>query len=78
MDYYKLRLVVIAAYFGILMGVVWWVVKRSKNESADYFLAGRNLSGGLLGLLFLHRTLVQNISWVWPDQALRWCGIGTL
>ncbi len=41
--------IVIAAYFGILMGVVWWVVKRSKNESADYFLAGRNLSWWVIG-----------------------------
>jgi len=32
MDYYKtLDWIVIAAYFGILMGVVWWVVKRSKE-----------------------------------------------
>jgi len=41
--------IVIAAYFGILMGVVWWVVKKSKNESADYFLAGRNLSWWIIG-----------------------------
>src|SRR3977135_3351032 len=41
--------IVIAAYFGILMGVVWWVVKRSKDESADYFLAGRNLSWWIIG-----------------------------
>jgi len=41
--------IVIAAYFGILMGVVWWVVKRAKNESADYFLAGRNLSWWIIG-----------------------------
>ena len=41
--------IVIAAYFGILMGVVWWVVKRGKDESADYFLAGRNLSWWIIG-----------------------------
>src|SRR6478736_7872382 len=41
--------IVIAAYFGILLGVVWWVVKKSKDESADYFLAGRNLSWWNIG-----------------------------
>ncbi len=41
--------IVIAAYFGILAGVVWWVVKKGKNESADYFLAGRNLSWWIIG-----------------------------
>jgi solute:Na+ symporter, SSS family len=41
--------IIIAAYFGLLMGVVWWVVKRQKNEAADYFLAGRNLSWWVIG-----------------------------
>jgi SSS family solute:Na+ symporter len=35
--------VVIAIYFGILLTVAWWVVKRGKDSAADYFLAGRNL-----------------------------------
>src|SRR5574339_1221859 len=41
--------IVIAAYFGVLMGVVWWVVSKSKDETADYFLAGRNLSWWIVG-----------------------------
>ena len=41
--------VAIAAYFGILFGVVWWVVKRGKDEAADYFLAGRSLSWWVIG-----------------------------
>jgi SSS family solute:Na+ symporter len=41
--------VVIAAYFIILLGVAWWVVRKSKNETADYFLAGRNLSWWIIG-----------------------------
>jgi SSS family solute:Na+ symporter len=40
---------VIAAYFGILLSVAWWVVKKGKNEAADYFLAGRNLSWWIIG-----------------------------
>lgn len=41
--------VMIAAYFGILLSVAWWVVKRGKDEAADYFLAGRNLSWWIIG-----------------------------
>src|SRR5678810_1251407 len=41
--------IVIAAYFGLLLAVVWWVVKRGKNEAADYFLAGRNLPWWIIG-----------------------------
>src|SRR3984885_8239501 len=33
----------IALYFGLLLGVVTWVVRRSKDTATDYFLAGRNL-----------------------------------
>src|SRR5689334_17990983 len=33
--------VVIAIYFGILLSVAWWVVKKGKDSAADYFLAGR-------------------------------------
>ena len=34
----------IAAYFGILLTVAWWVVRKSKDNTTDYFLAGRNLA----------------------------------
>jgi SSS family solute:Na+ symporter len=39
----------IALYFGILLCVAWWVVKRRKDTAADYFLAGRNLSWYIIG-----------------------------
>ena len=39
----------IAFYFGVLLCVAWWVVKRGKDEAADYFLAGRNLSWWVIG-----------------------------
>src|SRR5690348_11906412 len=41
--------VVIAIYFGILLSVAWWVVKRGKDSAADYFLAGRNLGWWIIG-----------------------------
>jgi SSS family solute:Na+ symporter len=40
---------VIAIYFGILLGVAWWVVKKGKDSAADYFLAGRNLGWWVIG-----------------------------
>jgi SSS family solute:Na+ symporter len=41
--------IAIAFYFGILLCVVWWVVKRRQDTAADYFLAGRNLSWWIIG-----------------------------
>jgi len=39
----------IAVYFGILLCVAWWVIKRRKDTAADYFLAGRNLGWWIIG-----------------------------
>jgi SSS family solute:Na+ symporter len=39
----------IAAYFGVLLCVAWWVIKRRKDTAEDYFLAGRNLSWWVIG-----------------------------
>ncbi len=41
--------IAIAAYFSILLGVAYWVVRKGKDEAADYFLAGRNLSWWVIG-----------------------------
>src|SRR5512136_1569802 len=45
----RLDWVVVAAYFTILLCVAWWVVRKGKDEAADYFLAGRNLSWWIIG-----------------------------
>jgi SSS family solute:Na+ symporter len=39
----------IGLYFSILLCVAWWVVRRSKDSAADYFLAGRNLGWWVIG-----------------------------
>jgi hypothetical protein len=39
----------IGVYFGVLLGVAWWVVRRAKDAAADYFLAGRNLGWWVIG-----------------------------
>jgi SSS family solute:Na+ symporter len=39
----------IGAYFGILLAVAWWVVRKGKETADDYFLAGRNLGWWIIG-----------------------------
>ncbi len=39
----------ILLYFTLLFCVAWWVIKKGKDEAADYFLAGRNLSWWIIG-----------------------------
>ncbi|MBM3861114.1 MAG: sodium/solute symporter [Verrucomicrobia bacterium] len=40
---------VIAAYFGLLLGVTWWCVRKNKDTADDYFLAGRHLAWWIVG-----------------------------
>src|SRR6204780_1059598 len=39
----------ISAYFLVLLAVAAYVVRRSKKNAADYFLAGRNLGWWIIG-----------------------------
>ena len=41
--------VVIAGYFGILFGLAQWVIRKNKDTSDDYFLAGRGLGWFIVG-----------------------------
>jgi solute:Na+ symporter, SSS family len=41
--------VVIAAYFVILLGLAWWVIRRGRDTADDYFLASRNLGWFVVG-----------------------------
>jgi len=40
---------IILAYFGLLLALVAWVMRRMKNTTDDYFLAGRNLGWLIVG-----------------------------
>ena len=40
---------VVAGYFAGLAGLAWWVIRQSKETSADYFLAGRHLGWFIVG-----------------------------
>ena len=39
----------IALYFGLLLGVAWWVIRKGRDTADDYFLAGRNLGWWVVG-----------------------------
>ncbi len=41
--------IAIAAYFGVLICVAAWVIRKSKDNATDYFLAGRNLGWWVIG-----------------------------
>lgn len=40
---------VLAAYFGVLLGIAWWVVRRQPATATDYFLAGRHVGWFVVG-----------------------------
>jgi len=40
---------VIAAYFGFLLGITWWCILKNKDTADDYFLAGRHLGWWIVG-----------------------------
>jgi len=37
------------AYFALLFGIAWWVIRKGKDTADDYFLAGRNLGWFVVG-----------------------------
>lgn len=41
--------IVIAAYFTLILGIAWWVIRQKNDTSDDYFLAGRNLGWFVVG-----------------------------
>lgn len=40
---------VILGYFGIILGLAWWVIRQRQETSTDYFLAGRHLGWFIVG-----------------------------
>jgi len=46
---HSLDWIVIAAYFAIILGIVWWSSKKLKNTSDSYFLAGRQMGWFVVG-----------------------------
>jgi SSS family solute:Na+ symporter len=49
MGFATLDWIVLGGYFAILLGLAWWVILKSRDTAADYFLAGRNLGWFIIG-----------------------------
>jgi solute:Na+ symporter, SSS family len=41
--------IVLGAYFLVLMGIAWWVIRQRNKTTEDYFLAGRNVGWFVIG-----------------------------
>ena len=41
--------IVLAAYFAVILGLAWWVIRKRQDTSTDYFLAGRHLGWFIVG-----------------------------
>lgn len=41
--------IIIAAYFLVILGLAWWVIRQRQETSTDYFLAGRHLGWFIVG-----------------------------
>ncbi|WP_437347177.1 sodium:solute symporter [Melioribacter sp. OK-6-Me] len=46
---YTLDWIIIFLYFAIILGLAWWVIKKQKKTTDDYFLAGRHLGWFIVG-----------------------------
>jgi SSS family solute:Na+ symporter len=44
-----LEWLMVVLYFGLLLGVAWWVIRKGRDTADDYFLAGRNLGWWVVG-----------------------------
>ncbi len=49
MTFEALDWIVLAAYFGILLAIAYWVIMRQNKSTEDYFLAGRNVGWFVIG-----------------------------
>ncbi len=41
--------VIIFAYFTLILGIAWWVIRKNDDTSEDFFLAGRDLGWFVVG-----------------------------
>jgi SSS family solute:Na+ symporter len=49
MGFEALDWIVIAGYFGVILGIVCWSVLQKQRTSSDYFLAGRHMGWFVIG-----------------------------
>lgn len=49
MKFEVLDWIVLFGYFAVLLGVAYWVIRRARKSTEDYFLAGRNVGWFVIG-----------------------------
>ena len=60
---------VIGIFFLALIGIIVWVVKQKQNDSADYFLGGRDATWLAIGASIFGYSY-RSIREVWYSQCL--------
>ncbi|MFQ6038497.1 MAG: sodium/solute symporter, partial [Candidatus Aminicenantales bacterium] len=41
--------IVVGLYFGVILGIAWWVIRQKQETTTDYFLAGRHVGWFVIG-----------------------------
>jgi SSS family solute:Na+ symporter len=41
--------IVVSLYFGVIMGIAWWVIRQKQDSTTEYFLAGRHAGWFVIG-----------------------------
>ena len=41
--------ILVIAYFSLILGIAWWVIRQKNETASEYFLAGRNLGWFIVG-----------------------------
>ncbi len=41
--------IIVAIYFGIILGIAWWVIRQKQESPTQYFLAGRHVGWFVIG-----------------------------
>ncbi len=49
MGFHVIDWIVIAAYFSLIMGIAFWIMRQRQQSSTDYFLAGRHMPWFVIG-----------------------------
>ena len=68
---------VIGVFFLALIGIIVWVVRQKQNDSADYFLGGRDATWLAIGAsIFASNIGSEHL--IGLAGAIQWYGYGTL
>ena len=68
---------VIGVFFLALIGIIVWVVRQKQNDSADYFLGGRDATWLAIGASILASN-IGTLDRTGRRRSLQWYGDGSL